>query len=46
MENEVKAKEILKRYGQEHIISWMDKLSNNEKEELINQILNLNIKKH
>ena len=43
MENEVKAKEILKRYGQEHIISWMDKVSNIEKENLINQILNLNI---
>jgi len=37
------AKEILKRYGQEHIITWMDKLSGSEKEELVNQINTLNI---
>lgn len=37
------AKEILKKYGQEHIISWMDKLTTEEKEKLVNQVNNLNI---
>ena len=37
------AKEVLKKYGQEHIISWMDKLTNDEKDKLVNQVLNLNI---
>lgn len=37
------AKDVLKNYGQEHIISWMDKLTNDEKDKLVNQVLNLNI---
>ena len=37
------AKEVLKKYGQEHIISWMDKLTNDEKEKLVKQVLDLNI---
>lgn len=37
------AKEVLKKYGQEHIISWMDNLKNDEKDKLVNQVLNLNI---
>lgn len=36
--------EILKKYNQEHIIDWMNKLNENEKEELINQVLSLDIK--
>ena len=43
MESEEMAKEVLKKYGQEHIISWMDKLTNDEKDKLVNQVLNLNI---
>lgn len=43
MENEENAKEILKKYGQEHIITWMDKLNCEEKQKLINQIINLDI---
>lgn len=35
--------DVLKKYGQEHIISWMDKLTNDEKDKLVNQVLNLNI---
>jgi UDP-N-acetylglucosamine pyrophosphorylase len=37
------AVEILKKYNQEHIIDWMNKLSENEKENLVNQVVNLNI---
>ncbi len=33
----------LKKFNQEHIISWMNKLEENEKNKLIEQILNLNI---
>lgn len=36
--------EILKKYNQEHIIDWMNKLNENEKEELVNQVLSLDIK--
>jgi len=43
MESEEMAKDVLKNYGQEHIISWMDKLTNDEKDKLVNQVLNLNI---
>ena len=45
MEREELAIEILKKFNQEHIISWMEKLDKNEKEKLVNQILNLNIEK-
>lgn len=43
MNNEKIALEKLKVFHQEHIISWMDKLNQKEKSELINQVLNLNI---
>ncbi len=43
MKNEKKSIEILKKFNQEHIISWMNKLEENKKIELINQIMNLNI---
>ena len=37
------AVEILKKYNQEHIIDWMSKLNQEEKEKLINQVVSLNI---
>lgn len=40
---EEKAIEILKKFNQEHIINWMNKLSDEEKNKLVNQILTLNI---
>ena len=40
---EENAIEILKKYNQIHIIEWMNKLDENEKEKLINQVLTLNI---
>lgn len=43
MEKEKKAMELLKKYEQDHIISWMEKLNNDEKSKLIDQILSLNI---
>ncbi|MCR5146637.1 MAG: UTP--glucose-1-phosphate uridylyltransferase [Clostridia bacterium] len=36
--------EILKKYNQEHIIDWMNKLNEEEKNALVNQVLNLNVK--
>lgn len=45
MEKEKIAVEKLKKIGQEHIISWMNKLTINEKQELINQIIELDIDK-
>ena len=44
MEQLEKAKEILKKYHQEHIIGLLDTLEKDSKQELINQILNSNIK--
>ena len=35
--------EILKKFGQEHIINWMNKLNDEEKNKLVNQVVNLNI---
>ncbi|MBR2240498.1 MAG: UTP--glucose-1-phosphate uridylyltransferase [Clostridia bacterium] len=35
--------EILKKFGQEHIINWMNKLNDDEKNKLVNQVVNLNI---
>ena len=35
--------EILKKFNQEHIINWMNKLDAENKNRLINQVLNLNI---
>ncbi len=44
MEKEQMVKKILKEYGQEHIISWMKNLGQEEKNKLVEQILDLNIK--
>lgn len=44
MDKEQMVKKILKEYGQEHIISWMENLNKEEKNKLIEQILDLNIK--
>ena len=41
-EKYVKAKNILKQYNQEHILDFYDELDENQKENLINQILNIN----
>ena len=38
----LKAKEILKKYNQEHLLAFYDKLTQEKKEKLINQILNIN----
>ena len=35
--------EILKKFGQEHVINWMSKLNDDEKSKLVNQVVNLNI---
>lgn len=40
-----KAKEILKKYNQEHLLYFYDELSEEEKNILINQILNINFEK-
>ena len=40
---EEKAIEILKKFNQEHIIDWMGKLNDEEKNKLVNQVVNLNI---
>ena len=40
-DNELKAKELLKKYNQEHIIAWMDKVDNTTKERIVNQVLNI-----
>ncbi len=37
-----KAKKILKKYNQEHLLAFYDKLSQEEKNKLINQILSIN----
>ncbi len=43
MSKEEKAIEILKRFKQDHVVDWMGKLTENEKDRLIEQVLNLNI---
>ena len=40
-----KAKEILRKYNQEHLLYFYDELSEEEKNILINQILNINFEK-
>mgnify|MGYP000333825861 CR=1 FL=1 len=40
-----KAKKILKKYNQEHLLHFYDELSEEEKNKLINQILSINFKK-
>ena len=43
MDNQyLKAKEILKKYNQEHLLAFYDKLTQEKKEKLVNQILNIN----
>ena len=43
MDNQyLKAKEILKKYNQEYLLAFYDKLTQEKKEKLINQILNIN----
>ena len=37
------AVEILKKFNQEHVIDWMNKLNDDEKIKLANQVVNLNI---
>lgn len=41
-ERYIKAKEIVKKYNQEHLLSQYNKLDNENKEKLLNQILNIN----
>lgn len=36
------AKDILKKYNQEHLLNFYEELNNEEKQELINQICNIN----
>ncbi|MBE5805613.1 MAG: hypothetical protein E7313_02700 [Clostridiales bacterium] len=43
MENEKNAIDILKKFKQEHIISWINSLELDKKNEILNQIVNLNI---
>ena len=40
---EEKAKEILKKYNQEHIIEWMDKQTPDIKEKLVKQVLEIDL---
>lgn len=44
MDNFLKAKEILKEYNQEHLLSFYDELDNEQKEFLVNQILRIDFK--
>lgn len=43
MEKETTAVETLKKFNQDHIIDWMNKLNEEEKNKLKEQVLNLNI---
>ncbi|MBR1654647.1 MAG: UTP--glucose-1-phosphate uridylyltransferase [Clostridia bacterium] len=43
MEKETMAVETLKKFNQDHIIDWMNKLNEEEKNKLEEQVLNLNI---
>ena len=46
MENKLKiAKNILKKYNQEHLLYFYDELSQEQKNHLLNQILNINFEK-
>lgn len=46
MEKKLKtAKNILKKYNQEHLLYFYDEISQEQKEQLINQILNINFEK-
>ena len=40
---EEQAKEILKEYNQQHIIKWIDKSNNQNKETIINQVLDIDL---
>ena len=37
----LKAKDILKKYNQEHVLNFYDKLSEENKKKLVNQILSI-----
>ena len=41
----IKAKEILKKYNQEHILNFYEELDDEQKEKLINQILDIDFEK-
>lgn len=43
--NYIKAKEILKKYKQDHIIKFIDKADTETKEKLIKQVLKINFEK-
>lgn len=43
MDKMVEAIEKLNKFQQKHIVNWMNKLDENDKEKLINQVLDLNI---
>ena len=46
MENKLKlAKDILKKYNQEHLLYFYDELTQDEKEKLLNQILTIDFEK-
>lgn len=40
---EEKAKEILRKYNQSHIIEWMDKQEDSIKQKIINQVLEIDL---
>lgn len=42
MDNFQKAKDILKKYNQQHLLYFYDELNNKERESLVNQICNIN----
>lgn len=42
MNNTEQAKEMLKKYNQEHIIHFLEQLEGRQQEELINQVLEIN----
>ena len=44
MDSFQKAKEILTKYNQEHLLTFYDELDNNEKQLLINQICRIDFK--
>ena len=44
-DNILEAKEILAKYKQEHLLDFFDEISEDEKQKLINQILNIDFEK-
>ncbi len=43
-EKKQKAIEILRKYNQEHIITWMEKQDDEIKEQIINQVIKIDLK--